>query len=412
MRVLARIPRLAWALLALALAVRLVVVAVTDLNLVADPSDYHRYGESLANTGSFPVTQALVPGATAYRPPAYPLFLGALYEVFGVGTEQARLAQAFLGTVTVALLGLVAFQLFGRRVALVALAIGAVWLPWVVVGATLLSEVLVVPLILAAIACVLHARSTRWVVAAGMLAGLAVLTRPNAALLLIPLALAVRRPRAVVALVAAAALTLVPWTVRNAVELDAFVPVSTQDGPTLAGTYNDTARGFPNEPWNWVEWFDDPRYARYAQIDHALPEAELASTLRAEALDYVAEHPAAPVEVGWWNSGRLLHATGFDFVRLDVLGIGLPYWLGVAAVVVFWAGALAALAGLRAARAAPRWLWLVPAMMLLTVFAVAYARFRAPADAFVILLAALGVSQVRDVVVAAKQPVLAEHDQL
>jgi 4-amino-4-deoxy-L-arabinose transferase-like glycosyltransferase len=83
---------------------------------------------------------------------------------------------------------------------------------------------------------------------AGVLAGLMILTRANAATLLAPLTVAVwdARPRwswralaPPAALVAVALLTMAPWTVRNAVEFGSFVPVSTQLGTVLAGTYND-----------------------------------------------------------------------------------------------------------------------------------------------------------------------------
>ena len=40
----------------------------------------------------------------------------------------------------------------------------------------------------------------------------------------------------------AAALTVAPWTIRNYDTFHAFVPVSTQFGSALAGTYNSEAK--------------------------------------------------------------------------------------------------------------------------------------------------------------------------
>ena len=78
------------------------------------------------------------------------------------------------------------------------------------------------------------------------MAGLAILTRANGMILLVPLALIMWAPRRSLGppavLVAVALLTVAPWTIRNAVELHAFVPVTTQFGSALAGTYNDEAR--------------------------------------------------------------------------------------------------------------------------------------------------------------------------
>ena len=52
-------------------------------------------------------------------------------------------------------------------------------------------------------------------------------------------------------LVAVALLVVAPWTIRNAVELRAFVPVTTQFGSALAGTYNDEARTDRENPASW-----------------------------------------------------------------------------------------------------------------------------------------------------------------
>ena len=60
------------------------------------------------------------------------------------------------GTGIVALIGLIAFQLWGRREALVALALGAVYIPLILVGQSVMSEPLFVLCLLGAIACVLH----------------------------------------------------------------------------------------------------------------------------------------------------------------------------------------------------------------------------------------------------------------
>ena len=70
----------------------------------------------------------------------------------GHRVEAARLANALVGTGIVALIGLIAFQLWGRREALVALALGAVYIPLILVGQSVMSEPLFVLCLLGAIA--------------------------------------------------------------------------------------------------------------------------------------------------------------------------------------------------------------------------------------------------------------------
>ena len=81
--------------------------------------------------------------------------------------RAARLANALVGTAIVALIGLIALQLWGRREALAALALGAIYVPLILVGQSVMSEPLFVLCLLGAIAGVLHSRGYRWVVAGG-----------------------------------------------------------------------------------------------------------------------------------------------------------------------------------------------------------------------------------------------------
>lgn len=409
-RRLARLGWVPWLILAVALAVRVgVVLATRGFEPVADPADYERYARSLAGGEGFPDSTAPAGGPTAYRPPLYPLFLSLPYLAGGPdGLMVARLVQAFLGTVTVALIGVVAAQLWGRRPALAAMAIAAVYPPLLVIGASLLTEPLLVPLELAAVATALQARRdpgrARWPLAAGGLAGLAALTRPNAILLLLPLAAGLwatggfaRRAAAPAAAVLVAVAVIAPWTVRNLVEMDRLIPVSTQTGFTLAGTYNDTARLDHERPAEWIEWFRDERYARYARPDSGLAEAELGERLRQGAFDYALEHPTYVLEVAFWNGARMLHLTGLDDARRDAGAIGIDEPLGEAGVVGFWLVAALALAGAAtaAARRAPRWLWAIPLVMASTVLVIGYVRFRAPIDPFLIMLAGLFLASLR-----------------
>ena len=116
-------------------------------------------------------------------------------------SSPGRIANAIVGTLIVALLGVIAAQLLGRRVALVAMALGAVYVPLVLVGGSLMSETLFAALLLGALAAAIRGAGAghrcRWALLAGVLGGLTILTRANGAVLLLPLALAVwdGRPR-------------------------------------------------------------------------------------------------------------------------------------------------------------------------------------------------------------------------
>jgi 4-amino-4-deoxy-L-arabinose transferase-like glycosyltransferase len=396
-----------WVILAVALAVRLgAVAAAPDYTPVGDPADYERIARSVAD-GDYPGRTQGLPGPTAYRPPLYPVALGAAYAVAPVEERTwARILQALTGTLTVALVGLVAWlALRRRRVALIAMGVAALWPPMWIHNAALLSENAFVPLTLAAVAAALRWRESgawRWVVACGVLAGLAALTRVNGLTLLLPLVVAVWRPppaplkqRAApaLALVAVAALTIAPWTIRNAIVFDRFVPIAVEDGYGLAGTYNDVARAQERFPAAWVNWYEVPSNLRTIE---RVPNDEIAwnDALREEGIEFIREHPGYVPKVVWWNLRRVFDAAGLEWLRFEHGAYGLPRALATVELVAFWPVALLALGGLltRAARAAPRWLALVPAVLLLPVLVVGYSRFRAPIDPFLAILAAAALA--------------------
>ncbi len=118
------------ALVVVALIVRVGVVAATPAFTPAtDAADYDRHALSIARGNGYPPTEiAGAGGASAFRPPALPYTLGALYAVTGARGERARwtaarLAEAALGAVLVGLIALLALALWGAAPAVAAAAI-------------------------------------------------------------------------------------------------------------------------------------------------------------------------------------------------------------------------------------------------------------------------------------------------
>jgi len=378
-------------IVAVALLVRLgLALGYEPPPFTGDAADFGRHAAALADQGSYPESLA-TGGPTAFRPPGYPFVLAAVYELGGRG-DTPRAVGALLGTLAVALLGFVALRLFDRRVAVVAMAIAAVFPPLVMVSVAQLSEGLFIVLVLAALACVLHAPGRmRWVIAAGALAGAAALTRSNGLVLVVVLLFAVRGTLPRVALVAAALVVIAPWTVRSSAALDAFVPTTTQLGGALAGAYNDEARTDERHPAAWRI----PRTEPYAGLLRpGMNEAELHSAFLREAVDYAGEHPTYPLVVVFWASVRMLNLADADREEASAREAGVGARFARANRYAFWLLALLAIAGATtaAARAAPRWVWATPVLLWFSVaFAIGATRYRTPVDPFLILLAALAV---------------------
>lgn len=401
--------------LALALVVRLAYMDATPgYTLVHDALDYDGHARSIARGEGYSDTLAFG-RPSAFRPPGYTYFLGGIYELAGVErapaaerVEAARIAGAIVGTGVVALVGVLCGQIWGGAIALVAMVLAAVYPPLVLVSESVMSEMLFVVFMLGSLCAVIaHRRSGRmlpWAVLTGLLAGAAILTRANALVLLLPLAVAAwnlprwswRALAPPVTIVVVALLTLVPWTIRNERTLNAFVPVSTQFGSALAGTYNDMARNDRANPASWRTVRDVPEYADLMARIRETPEAVLEKRLRSRALRYVREHPGYVLTVAWWATRRTFDLAGRDWSRHTASTISIGRTWADRGVVSFWMCAVLAFAGLftRRARETPWFVWAFPVLMYLSVvfLVVETPRYRTPLDPFFVILAALAIA--------------------
>jgi 4-amino-4-deoxy-L-arabinose transferase-like glycosyltransferase len=407
-------------IVAVALALRIALVLATPHFVpTGDPADYNRNAISIATGHGMAVTQIASPGGpSAYRAPAYPYLLGILYWAVGIHASAGRLLSALLGTLTVALLVAVVSLLWDRRWALAVGGVAAVYPPLIALNASLLSESLFIPLALAtalSIDRIARARGyLRWCAAAGALCGVAALTRSVGLLWLLPTMVVAaragehrRRSAAGVLLTAVATvLVLAPWSIRNAEAFHAFVPLSTEDGFTLAGAYNREA-GMAG-PFHAV-WLDPlsvpslrPVFARLAVRNHGhYNEAQLDSALRDAGLGYLRRHPSQlPVSV-WLHSLRMLNLGSNHRFTTAVAyrEMNLPHGLWTITSVSAQLVALIALLGIALGavgvirlQAGPWWLWAMALLTLAaTVITAGTPRYRTPADPFLIVLDVLAV---------------------
>ncbi len=211
------------------------------------------------------------------RLPGYPLFLAGIYAVFGHGNDTAvRVVQAVIDTATCVLIALVAFEWSSeerrRRAAIVAFALAAVCPFTTIYVATILTEVctnfLAVALVLAAtlaFKATTRKRALTWWIVSGLIAGVAVLFRPDSGLFAAAVGCtivlsAVLRKRVREAILSASlfslafCLVLVPWTLRNRRVFHLFQPLAPAHAE-MPGEF--VPRGY----LLWVRtWLDDSRY--------------------------------------------------------------------------------------------------------------------------------------------------------
>ncbi|OGO50313.1 MAG: hypothetical protein A2148_06480, partial [Chloroflexi bacterium RBG_16_68_14] len=294
------------------LALRLTWVLYTDtIPLGGDPHWYYVVGINLAQGFGFvTATNGLfeVPGPgepTAFWSPAYPFALAGLFKLFGVSITAAKVFNAVLGALTIPFVYGLGSAIFSRRVGLAAAGLFAVFPNAIAWTPLLFPEQLFVLLFVAALWLLVAFPMTErspWTLAAGfgVLVALATLTRGQGAVL-VPIAVLYWLGRSgwrpalratAVSLLAAAAVTA-PWTIRNAVELHAFIPISTNSAAALRAGHAPDASGttmWPRDTVNGVHMWEMMRrpdwevaaYREYTKrgIEYALthPKRELELT--------------------------------------------------------------------------------------------------------------------------------------
>jgi len=230
------------AIFLVALALRIGYVAFQGFRLPPDTDSYRRIADNLVSGQGY----SLVPGVpTAYRPPAYPVFI-ALSKWLSGGYWAAIWGQCVLGALVTVLAASLARGLVGDLFALGAAAIVAVDPYLVAVCDTFMTEALFAFFVTAFFASLMRALAgggILWHVLAAVIAALAFLTRPEFVsyipVVVIALAVCARRGLlSVTVFVLAFAVVASTWAVRNGISMGRPILTTTHGGYTHRLPYN------------------------------------------------------------------------------------------------------------------------------------------------------------------------------
>lgn len=272
-----RTRRLLLALVVLGFLLRLGVTIALGINEPpepgSDPQEYDTYAWNVAQGRGY---RGMSPDVTdqdhltAYRPPGPSLVWAGLYVVFGHRYDVVRVSNCLVNSATILLVYLIGRRCFGGTVGLLAAAAYTVWPIALFYSAQLMSESLgTLWLLWYVLACLQFASRPSWVRAAGagLLLGLALLTRANTVIML-PLTVlwafwqfrGERRPLVMsLAIPIVGMAALVPWAVRNYRVFGEFIPFSTMGGSVLLQGNNRIV-------------VTEPRYYGYSVWDAKIPE--------------------------------------------------------------------------------------------------------------------------------------------
>jgi 4-amino-4-deoxy-L-arabinose transferase-like glycosyltransferase len=247
-----------------------------------------------------------------FKAPLYEYFLAGVFAISGYSFKLLFPLQALLGGVTAGWVGVIGLRVFrSKRVGWIAGFLAAAQ-PLLVNSASqpYNEEVFYFFYVASILAFLLwlDTRRLKWILFCGISSGLCMLTRENASVLLVAMAISLfiadRRTAdkwaAFALIVALTAATVAPWTIRNYSRFGVFVPVASIVGSDFTEGNNDCVA---SEPISMPYWAEGPCPSlgkdRSALMEtyHFGPRVPLATRIdivsRSIAVRFVKQHPAS-----------------------------------------------------------------------------------------------------------------------
>lgn len=227
-------------------------------------------------------------------PPFYPVFLACTYSVFGHGFFAIRVIQAVISSISCIFIYLIARRCLNTKVALFAGFFSAFYPAFISYAGLPLTETLGTFLLLVFIYCLLSSLSSKkilWLLGGSISGGLLILCRAEMLLLGVFIILGMCMFKQfnrnsfvkVLSIVLFSLAVCLPWTIRNYLAFNRFVPVTIGFGCSLwLGSY----------PEDWTEWHDDREPIKSLKGKTQVKfDTELDTKLRKLAFENITTHP-------------------------------------------------------------------------------------------------------------------------
>lgn len=236
---------------------------------------------------------------THHFPVGYPIFLAPFFELGDASFAAIRIAQVFLGVLTIVCVSRIASLLYGNRAGVIAAWLTALYPPLVYMTGRIMSETLFIALLMLSLYQFLlsdrdqSVRKSAW---AAALFGLASIVRSNLVLMvgLLPLWSLARpgaswRKRILNGAICAAvsgAILLIPGLYFLSTKGE-FIPFATNSGQTFYGANNPLADG------GWVQVEDHPELLATIPPSIRISPSAYSKAQRDLGLKWIYENPAA-----------------------------------------------------------------------------------------------------------------------
>lgn len=323
------------------------------------------------------------------RAPIYPLFLAGVYGLIGEGVVIPRVVQAVLGAFIAVLLAVIGRKVGGPGVGTIAGILWCIYPMGIFIAGLTYPTTLVTLLLALGVLCMLsepdHRRYPAKVALAGLLFGLAALTKPIVLGTIVLMTLWIlfwrRSGRIVLAgvFIITTLATLAPWTIRNAYVYDRLVPIEarTVNKATPWAKLPRRPGESENKTWMYISRIANRYPAQFVSFFELYPRR--VNFLRQEIRDRV--HKKQPSIVQYTSLGSKL------VMAVSIISVGSLYAFALPGIWAMWRGK----------DKRPE---LTLFVVMVMSFALGYAltdgkiRYRIPVDPYIIIVSSWGLMYV------------------
>lgn len=270
-----------------------------------DARDYDRLAWNLSSGRGFSM-DGVTPSSS--RAPGFPLFLAAIYSAFGHNYFIARIFQSLVGSATVVLVYLIGKEAFSERTGILAAVLWSLYPIAAVYSGFLLSENLFTFLLASGVFClfrILKENSWKNRMICGLLIGFATLVRPTT-IVLPPFIFiwawlnkkwskeeAMKTAATICFFMAA---VILPWSIRNLVAQNHFIPIASTGGIAFLGSNNEM--NIREHRGTWVSPSEIPGYGEKFQ---GLSEVEVDVRAYELGIAFLKKNPRQIPKLIFWK---------------------------------------------------------------------------------------------------------------
>jgi len=269
--------------------------------------------------------KTIPPQPTAILPPIYTYFIAFFMAVFAEPSRWIYLAQALLNSLGVIPSFYLGKLLWDRKTGAVLAALFAFFPEMAYMPTKMISEPLVIPLIITMFFVYFRYKQFSYdssylkhFFLFGALCGLAVLVKTSVSFIILSFGLCIlfaknfkiNRIKSLILMAIGVIIVISPWSVRNTIVFDKFVPIRTMYGFNLWRGNHPGATGTPRfDTKTTIENAMDPVYRKYIETSHPYTELELDQFYYDEAVKFIKENPGEFIKLTF---KRILYYIFFD----------------------------------------------------------------------------------------------------